>query len=65
MKREIVVGSEVEFDSEYGPQNGTVTEIKKDIANGRPIALIDVPSTQGSASWKLPIDQLKLYKAAA
>lgn len=51
-------GAHVTFDTEHGPQRGTVTEIRADLGNGQRIALVQVPGTQGGAPWCLPVEQL-------
>lgn len=54
----ITVGMPVQFDSEHGPQRGTVDEIKADVGNGQRIALVRVPGTLDGAPWHMPVDQL-------
>lgn len=57
-------GAVVEFDSESGPQKGTVSEIKTDIANGAKVALISVIGTLGGAPWHVPVNDLRHAEAA-
>lgn len=58
MKKKITVGMPVDFESEHGPQRGTVAGIKQDVTNGQTYALIDVNGTMNGAPWQMPIDAL-------
>ena len=60
----IAAGSAVKFDSEHGPQNGTVEDIKTDISNGAKIALVRVAGTLDGAPWRVPVNELHHAAAA-
>ena len=57
-------GSAVKFDSEAGPQTGTVHEIKTDIGNGAKVALVRVAGTLAGTPWRIPVHELKHAEAA-
>ncbi|WP_027864279.1 hypothetical protein [Massilia alkalitolerans] len=57
-------GSAVKFDSEAGPQTGTVHEIKTDISNGAKVALVRVAGTLGGQPWRVPVNELQHAEAA-
>jgi len=57
-------GSAVKFDSENGPQTGTVHEIKTDISNGAKVALVRVAGTLGGQPWRIPVNELQHAEAA-
>jgi len=57
-------GSAVKFDSDAGPQTGTVHEIKTDITNGAKVALVRVAGTLGGAPWRVPVNELSHAEAA-
>jgi len=57
-------GSSVKFDSEAGPQQGTVTEVKTDIGNGARVAYVRVPGTLDGAPWRVPVNELQHAEAA-
>lgn len=57
-------GSAVKFDSDAGPQTGTVHEIKTDITNGAKVALVRVAGTLGGAPWRVPVNELTHAEAA-
>lgn len=63
MMQPITPGAHVTFDSEHGPQRGTVAEIRADLGNGQRIALISVPGTLDGAPWCLPVEQLRCVAA--
>lgn len=62
---DITVGTPVTFDSEDGPQRGTVRGFKPDVTNGQRFALVKVPGTLGGEPWQLPINQLERAPARA
>lgn len=65
MKRNSIgPGSPVKFDSEAGPQQGTVAEILTDIGNGARIAFVRVAGTLDGAPWRVPVNDLQLLEAA-
>ena len=65
MNRKIIgPGSPVKFDSEAGPQQGTVAELKTDISNGAKIALVRVTGTLDGAPWRVPVNELHHAAAA-
>ncbi|SFD84129.1 hypothetical protein [Massilia yuzhufengensis] len=57
-------GSTVKFDSEDGPQTGTVHEIKTDLTNGAKVALVRVAGTLSGAPWRVPVNDLTHAEAA-
>lgn len=61
---EIGPGSAVKFDSEAGPQTGTIHEIKTDIGNGAKVALVRVEGTLGGQPWRIPVNELQHAEAA-
>jgi len=60
----IAAGSAVKFDSDHGPQNGTVEDIKTDITNGAKVALVRVKGTLGGQPWRIPVNELTHAEAA-
>jgi len=57
-------GSPVKFDSDAGPQRGTVAEILTDIGNGARIAFVRVDGTLDGAPWRVPVNDLQHAEAA-
>ena len=57
-------GSPVTFDSEHGPQRGTVDAIRCDISNGAKLATVIVAGTLSGAPWTVPINDLRHVEAA-
>lgn len=57
-------GTAVKFDSDDGPQTGTVHEIKTDIGNGAKVALVRVAGTLGGQPWRVPVNELTHAEAA-
>lgn len=57
-------GSTVKFDSEDGPQTGTVHEIKTDLTNGAKVALVRVEGTLSGQPWRVPVNELQHAEAA-
>jgi hypothetical protein len=57
-------GSPVTFESDAGPQRGTVAEIKTDLTNGAKIASVQVTGTLGDAPWTMPVNELRHTEAA-
>jgi len=57
-------GSPVKFDSEAGPQQGTVAEILTDIGNGAKVAFVRVAGTLDGAPWRVPVNELQHVEAA-
>ncbi|GGY67865.1 hypothetical protein [Pseudoduganella albidiflava] len=62
--KKIGPGSPVTFESDAGPQHGTVAEIKTDVTNGAKIASVRVPGTMGGAPWTMPVNELSHAEAA-
>lgn len=60
----ITRGTTVKFDSETGPQTGTVQEIKTDLTNGAKVALVRVPGTLDNTPWQVPVNELDHSEAA-
>jgi len=60
----IGTGSRVKFDSEVGPQTGTVLELKTDIGNSARIAFVRVEGTLDGAPWRVPVNELQHEEAA-
>ncbi len=58
-------GARVEFDSEFGPQTGTVLTITRDVGNGQPFAVIEIDHGMAGMPWKVPLQQLQLQPARA
>jgi len=63
-RKTIGPGSLVKFDSEVGPQQGTVAEILTDIGNGARIAFVRVTGTLDGAPWRVPVNDLQHAEAA-
>jgi len=63
-RKNIGPGSPVTFDSEAGPQSGTVIELKTDIGNSARIAFVRVNGTLDSALWRVPVNELQHVEAA-
>ncbi|WP_314435494.1 hypothetical protein [Massilia timonae] len=57
-------GTPVKFDSEAGPQQGTVQQIMQDIGNGAKVAFVRVTGTLDGAPWRVPVNELQLQEAA-
>jgi hypothetical protein len=57
-------GSTVKFDSEAGPQQGTVAEILTDIGNGARVAFVRVDGTLDGAPWRVPVNELQHEEVA-
>ena len=57
-------GTAVKFDSDDGPQTGTVHEIKTDSGNGAKVALVRVAGTLAGTPWRIPVNELKHAEAA-
>jgi hypothetical protein len=57
-------GSFVKFDSEDGPQQGTVSEILTDIGNGARVAFVRVNGTLDGAPWRVPVNELQHEEVA-
>lgn len=58
-------GTHVKFDSEHGPQEGKVAQIKADVTNGRRVAAVHVAGTMDGQPWHVPVDQLRRAASAA
>ncbi len=56
-------GSRVEFDSEHGPQKGTVLGVTCDVGNGEPFAVIEIDHAMAGMLWKVPLQQLQPARA--
>lgn len=65
MKHEITAGMRVEFDSEHGPQKGTVVGIQKDITNGQGHAVVEVDHALAGCTWVVPLPDLQPAAVAA
>jgi hypothetical protein len=63
-RKNIGPGSPVTFDSEAGPQSGTVIELKTDIGNSARIAFVRVNGTLNGAPWRVPVNELQHVEAA-
>ena len=63
-RKTIGPGSPVKFDSEAGPQQGTVEEIKTDITNGAKTAFVRVVGTVAGAPWRVLVNELQHAEAA-
>ena len=63
-RKTIGPGSTVKFDSEAGPQQGTVAEILTDIGNGARIAFVRVEGTMDGTPWRVPVNELQHQEAA-
>ena len=57
--KKIGPGTPVTFESDAGPQRGTVAAIKTDLSNGAKIATIRVPGTLDGAPWTMPVAELE------
>lgn len=60
----ISTGSRVKFDSDSGPQTGTVQDIKTDLGNGAKVAFVRVIGTLDGAAWRVPVNELQRVEAA-
>jgi len=60
----ICPGTTVAFDSDAGPQTGTVHEIEAGISNGSKIAVIRVAGTLDGAPWRVLVSELTHKEAA-
>jgi hypothetical protein len=63
-RKTIGPGSLVTFDSEAGPQQGTVAELMTDISNGSKVAIVRVIGTLDGAPWRVPVNELQHLEAA-
>lgn len=57
-------GARVQFDSEYGPQVGTVLGVTRDVGNGEPFAVIEIDHAMAGMLWKVPLHKLQPSAAA-
>ncbi len=64
MKKPILIGSEVVFDSEHGIQTGRVANILPNIGSGPAVAIVQVEGTLSNAPWQMPVDQLQHQQSA-
>jgi RNase H-fold protein (predicted Holliday junction resolvase) len=62
---DIVIGTPVSFDSDHGPQRGTVHSFKSDLSNGRRVAMVKVQGTLNGEPWAMPVEQLQCATATA
>jgi len=62
--KKIGPGSPVTFESDAGPQRGTVADIKTDLTNGAKVASVRVPGTLGDTPWTMPMHELRHAEAA-
>ncbi|WGG48954.1 hypothetical protein [Rugamonas sp. DEMB1] len=58
MIKPITAGTPVKFDSEHGPQEGVVSDILRDLSNGRKVAAVQVEGALDGRPWTIPLDQL-------
>jgi hypothetical protein len=58
MIKPITAGTPVKFDSEHGPQEGVVSDILRDLSNGRKVAAVQVEGALDGQPWSIPVDQL-------
>lgn len=65
MKTQITAGTRVEFDSDYGPQKGTVIGVQRDVANGEPYAVVEVDHALSGCTWQKPLKDLQAEAVAA
>lgn len=56
---DLMQGSRVEFDSEFGPQVGTVLDVTRDVGNGEPFAVVELDHAMAGMLWKVPLHQLQ------
>lgn len=56
----ISLGSRVTFETDSGPQDGTVCTLTTDISNGCRVASVCVPGALNDAPWSIPVSQLCL-----
>lgn len=64
MKDQITKGTRVGFDSEHGPQKGTVIGILQDIGNGQRVAAVEVDWQMSGFVWQVPVNDLQVLAAA-
>lgn len=55
----VVIGDTVQFDSEHGPQVGTIADIKSDVSSGCRVAAVQVADTLDGQPWHVPVVQLQ------
>jgi hypothetical protein len=58
-------GMRVEFDSEHGPQKGTVVGELKDINNGEKYAVVAIDHALSGCVWQVPASNLQPEHATA
>lgn len=63
MKNQIAIGNIVKFDTEHGPQTGTVRGLIPNAAHPT-AAIIDVDHTLEGAMWTIPVNDLSIVDAA-
>ena len=59
MTTKITIGTKVKFESDEGPQEGRVVDIKPDLGNGQRIAIVHVAGTLNGRPWEVPANDLK------
>ncbi|TWI65189.1 hypothetical protein IP91_02596 [Pseudoduganella lurida] len=61
-QQQIGRGAVVDFDTQEGPQRGTVTNLFEDITHQRTLAEIRVPNTLNGMPWLMKLTDLRLAK---
>ena len=62
MASTIIIGTRVKFDSDHGPQAGTVTGFLKCIANGPRHATIEIDHELAGIVWTMPVSELQAVR---
>lgn len=62
--QKIISGARVAFDSEHGPQQGTVLGVLRDISNGQRFAAVEIVHELPGIVWQVPVEQLQVKAAA-
>ncbi len=63
MNASLTIGSRVEFDSEHGPQRGTVQHINRENGALPDHAIVNVDHTLEGIYWTVELDKLTLLPA--
>lgn len=60
MQQNISTGTPVTFDSEHGPQRGTVSGIKRDVTNAQQWAVVEIDHDLPGILMNVPLDKLQV-----
>ncbi len=59
MKDEITKGISVAFESNEGPQSGTVVGVIKDLSNGQGFAVVEIDHVLPGCVYQVPLHDLR------